>query len=105
MTLVVKLYLLFVSWRDSLFWVFVKHAEGFPGSTVVKNLPASAEDSTHTSSILGSGRSLGEGNDNPLKYSYLENPWTEETGGFRVAKIWTQLSVHMHVKLTIVLHI
>ena len=25
-------------------------------------------------SILGSGRSPGEGNGNPLQYSYLENP-------------------------------
>ena len=37
----------------------------------LKNLPANAGD---TSSIPGSGRSPGEGNDNPLWYSYLENP-------------------------------
>ena len=30
-------------------------------------------------SILGSGRSPGEGN--PLQYSCLETPWTEEPGG------------------------
>ena len=28
----------------------------------------------------GSGRSPAEGNGNPLQYSCLENPWTEEPG-------------------------
>ena len=36
---------------------------GFPGGSVVKNPPASAGD---TGVIPGSGRSPGEGNDNPL---------------------------------------
>ena len=44
--------------------------EGFPDSSVVKNLPANAGD---TSSILGSGRSRREENGNPLQYSCLEN--------------------------------
>ena len=34
-------------------------------------------------SIPGSGRFPGEGNDNPLQYSYLEIPWTEEPGGLQ----------------------
>ena len=38
---------------------------------VVKNPPASAGD---TGLISRSGRSPGEGNGNPLQYSYLENP-------------------------------
>ena len=38
---------------------------------MVKNTPAQAGD---TSLIPGSGRPLGEGNDNPLQYSCLENP-------------------------------
>ena len=37
----------------------------------VKNQPGKAED---TGSIPGSGRSLGEGNGNPLQYSCLGNP-------------------------------
>ena len=45
---------------------------------MVKNPPANAGD---VGSILGSGRSPGEGNGNPLQYSCLENPWTEEPGG------------------------
>ena len=44
---------------------------GFPGSLVVKNPLANEGDA---SSILGSGRSPGEGNGNPLQYSYLGNP-------------------------------
>ena len=34
-------------------------------------------------SIPGSGRSPGEGNDNPLQYSCLRIPWTEEPGGLQ----------------------
>ena len=40
---------------------------------MVKNLPASAGDVGDVGSIPGSGRSPGEGNDNPLQYSCLEN--------------------------------
>ena len=36
-----------------------------------KDLPANAGD---VGSILGLGRSSGEGNNNPLQYSCLENP-------------------------------
>ena len=42
----------------------------FPGGAVVKNPPASTVD---MGSIPESGRSPGEGNGNPLQYSYLEN--------------------------------
>ena len=44
---------------------------GFAGGSVVKNLPANAED---TGSIPGLGISSGEGNGNPFQYSCLENP-------------------------------
>ena len=44
---------------------------GFPGGTVIKKyLPANAGDK---GSILRWGRFLGEGNNNPLQYSCLEN--------------------------------
>ena len=43
----------------------------FPGSSVVKNLPANAGNG---GLIPGSGRSLGEGNGNPLQYSCLGKP-------------------------------
>ena len=44
---------------------------GFPGGTVVKNIPANAWDE---GSITGLGRSPEEGNGNPLQYSCLGNP-------------------------------
>ena len=40
---------------------------------MVKNPPANAGDVGDVGSIPGSGRSPGEGNDNPLQYSCLEN--------------------------------
>ena len=43
---------------------------GFPGVSVVKNLPANAGD---TGLIPGSARFPGEGNGNPLQYSSLRN--------------------------------
>ena len=58
--------------------------EGFPGGSVVKNLPANVEDA---GSIPGSGRCPGEGNGNPLQYSCLYNPmdrgaWLVTVHGF-----------------------
>ena len=50
---------------------------------MVKNLPANSGDIRDTSSVPGLGRSPGEGNSNPLQYSCLENPWTEEPGGLQ----------------------
>ena len=44
---------------------------GFPGDSVVKNPPANTGDA---GLIPGLGRSPGEGNGNPLQYSYLGNP-------------------------------
>ena len=41
---------------------------------MVKNLPASAGDAGNIGLIPGSGRSLGEGNGNPLQKSCLGNP-------------------------------
>ena len=40
---------------------------------MVKNPPASARATGDAGSIPGSGRSPGEGNDNPLQYSLLGN--------------------------------
>ena len=44
---------------------------GFPGASLIKNLPANAGD---MGLISGSGRSPGEGNGNPVQYSCLGNP-------------------------------
>ena len=53
---------------------FVSIISGFPGGSVVKNLPANA------GSIPGLGRPPGGGHGNPLQYFYLENPMTEKPG-------------------------
>ena len=47
---------------------------------MVKNMPADAGD---MGSIPELGRSLGEGNGNPLQYLAWRIPWTEETGGIQ----------------------
>ena len=65
---------------------------GFPGGSMVKNPPANAGDAGDTGSIPGSGRSPGEGNDNPLQYCSLENPmdrgaWKATVHG--ATKSWT----------------
>ena len=52
-------------------WVYFQL--GFPGGTVVKNLPDTAGYAGDTGSIPGLGISCGEGNDNPLQYSCLKN--------------------------------
>ena len=65
---------------------------GFPGDSVVKNLPANAGDE---GSFPGSGRSPGVGNGNPFQYSCLENPMDRGVWWVTVhdiAKSWTQLS-------------
>ena len=50
---------------------------------VVKSLPANVGDIRDSSSIPGLERSPGEGHGNPLQYSCLEIPWTEEPGGLQ----------------------
>ena len=64
----------------------------FPAGSDDKESACSAGD---PGSIHGSGRSAGEGNDNPLQYSCLENPmdggaWQATVHG--VTKSWTRLS-------------
>ena len=62
----------------------------FPGSSDGK---ASAYNVGHPGSILGSGRSPGEGNGNPLQYFLAwKIPWTEEPG--RLQSMWSQRVRH-----------
>ena len=42
--------------------------------------PANTGDIRDVGSIPGSGRSLGEGQSNPLQYSCERMPWTDEPG-------------------------
>ena len=53
---------------------FLNRNEGFPGGSVVKNLPAVQVDAGDMGSIPESGRSLGGGHGNPLQYSCLMSP-------------------------------
>ena len=52
----------------------------FPGGSDGKE---SACNSGDPGSVPESGRFPGEGHGNPLQYSCLENPWTEEPGGLQ----------------------
>ena len=74
------------------------HCLGFPRGSVVKSLPANAEN---TGLTPGLRRSPRRGNDNPLQYSCRDNPmdrgaWRDAVYG--VTKSQTRLSdwAHMH---------
>ena len=67
---------------------------GFPGGSVVKNLPANTGDTRDLGLIPRCGKSLGGGNGNPFQYSCLESTMDR---GARQAKFmglqtWTLLS-------------
>ena len=66
----------------SLVWQSVSWSVrwGFPGGSVVKESACNAGD---TGSMPWLGRSCGVGNGNPLQFSCLGNPWTEEPGGLQ----------------------
>ena len=83
-------------WRSTvrfmLFSCLLMQHMGFPDGSQIKNLPANARDMCLIPVL---GRSLGEGNDNPLQYSCLENHmdggvWWDTVHG--VKKSWTWLS-------------
>ena len=54
-----------------VFLIVLTDTLGFPGGSVVKNLPSNGGD---TKSILGSRRRPAEGNGNTHSYSCLGNP-------------------------------
>ena len=58
---------------------------------MVKNMPANAGDARDVGSILGSGRSSGEGNGNPFPYPGLEN--SMDRGAHGVTKSWARTMV------------
>ena len=70
--------------------------EDFPDGSAVKNPLTNAGDA---GLIPGSGRSPGGGNDNPLQYSFWENPMDRgawQATVHRVTKSRTRLSTHTH---------
>ena len=90
------------SWTRLSDWTELKgQAWGFPGGSVVKNLPISVADEAL---VPGLGRSPGEGNGNPFRCSCLGNP--VDRGAWWaivqvVAKNWAQLSdwAHTHTRV------
>ena len=74
---------------------------GFPGGSVVKNLPANSGNEGDRVSIPGSGRSPGLENGKLLRYSCLENvmgwgTWWAPVQGVAELDTTEQLSVHTH---------
>ena len=51
----------------------------FSGGAIIE--PVCQHTERHKGSIPGSRRPPGRGHSNPLQYSCLEDPWTEEPGG------------------------
>ena len=70
---------------------------------MVKNLPVNSGDSRDAGLILGLGRPPGEGNGNPLPYSYLQNSmdrraWRATVHGVTKSQDMTeQLRTHAHL--------
>ena len=66
-------------WKETLWsldlglcvWHSPSHFGGYPGGSMIKNLPANAGD---LGSVPGSGRTPGGGHGNPLQDSCLGNP-------------------------------
>ena len=79
--------------------------EGSFEALVIKNPPASEGGMRDSGSIPGLGTSPGVGNSSPLQYSYLGNPWTEESRGLqsmrlqRVGHDWTRAHTHTHTRM------
>ena len=78
-------------WQNNI-PVYICVCAGFPGSPVVKNLPANAGDARDMGLIPRLGRSPVEGNGNPLWYYCQENSidrgaWRATVHG--ITKSWT----------------
>ena len=85
------------------FWKFLKDTSASQVALVIKNLPANAGDIRDAGLIPGSGRSPGEGNGNPLKYSCLESHGQRSLDGYspwghnRIKHEWSNLAYrHTH---------
>ena len=77
-------------------------AEGFPGVSVVENLPANAGD---VGSVSVSERSPWEGTGNPLQCSCLGNPMDRETWqatvpGIIKSRAWLSMHARTHAHWT-----
>ena len=61
--------------------LLLPHSQGFPGGSVVKNLPANSGNTGGMGLIPGSGRSPGVRSGMHSSTLAWEIPWTEEPGG------------------------
>ena len=68
---------------------------GFPCGSVVQNTPINARD---VGLIPGSGRFPGEGNGNPLQYSYLGNPMDREAWWATVHRVTKESDTTQRLK-------
>ena len=69
------------------------YCEGFPGSSMIKNLPANAGDTRDVGSTPGSGRPPREGNGNPIQYSCLGNPVGSQRVGHDCIHTHTEMAL------------
>ena len=79
---------------------------GFPGGSVMKNLPANAGDAGDMGLILGSGRYPAGGNGNSLQYSCLKSPvdrkaWHVTAHGVTKSQIPLSNWAHTHAYIYI----
>ena len=91
---------LLLQWAHTL-CVSPRAFQGFPDGAMGKESTCTAEDAGDMGSILGSRRSPGVGNGNPLKYSCLGSPMDRGTWWatvHEVVKSQTQLSRATHLK-------
>ena len=80
--------------HNDLAFAYNHYEMEFPSGSVVKNLPANAGATGDPDLIPGSGRPPGEGNGNPLQYSWLGNSmhrgawWAQSMRSQRVRHDW-----------------
>ena len=90
----------FVLNTNTLYVYIRTHAGGFPGGSVVKNLPAMQEPLEMQVWSLG-WEDPQEEDDNPLQYSCWEIPWIEETGKLQSMgsqNTWTLVTEHTRMQ-------
>ena len=77
---------------------------GFPGGSVVKNLPAYNKGAAGDEGLIpGVGRAPGGGQSNPLQYSCLENPmdrgaWRATVHGVAKSQTWLSMYITIYKK-------
>ena len=76
--------------------VKITQFQGFPGGSVVKNLPAKAGDTGDVCLIPGWGRPPEKENGNPLQYSCLENSMDRGAWGATVHGVAKELDTTEH---------